>query len=80
MSRSRRKTPICGFYGVFESDRNFKRIWHRRMRAMNRARLHSCNPDTVLLPLDDEAGNLWCSSKETKKWFAAREYPERMRK
>ncbi len=80
MSRSKRKHSFCGIYGLFDSEQNFKRIWHRRMRAMNRARLHCCNPDSVLLPLDIEAGDIYCSIREGEKWFDAREHPEWMRK
>ena len=79
MSRSRRKHPVRG-WGGDDSDREFKRIWHKRMRAMNRVRYHKPDPDLALLPDDREAGDVWCSLKEAKMFFDAREHPEWMRK
>ena len=82
MSRSRRKTPIAGLFGSTESDKVFKRIWHRRMRVMMRNRLHDCDPDTVWPVHDREASDVrdWQSKKEGKYFFDAREYPQLMRK
>lgn len=80
MSRSKRKTSIAGIYGCTDSDRLFKRIWHGRMRAMMRIRLHGCDPDTVWLVDAREAGNLWVSRREGKFFFGPRERPHLMRK
>ncbi len=80
MSRSKRKRSFCGIYGLFDSEQDFKRVWHRRMRAMIRQRLLEPDFDAILLPLDIEAGEIYCSIREGKKWFDAREHPEWMRK
>ena len=80
MSRSKLKHSIGGWSGALTSDQEFKRLWHRRMRAMIRQRLLEPDCDAILLPLDNEAGNVWCSAKEVKVFFNAREHPEWMRK
>lgn len=63
MSRSRRKTPICGFTTI-ESDKWFKAKEHRRERAAVRAALvHEQDaPDTR------EFGNPWASGKDGKQY------------
>ena len=79
MSRSRRKTPICDWFGC-RSEKDEKRVWHRRMRAMIRQRLLEPDFDAILLPLPNEVETVWCMSKDGKSWFDAREHPEWMRK
>lgn len=80
MSRSRRKTPVCDWFGC-ESEKKGKWLWHRRMRAMIRQRLLEPDLDAILLPLDNEVSNTWWAlSKEKKKRFNPREHPEWMRK
>jgi hypothetical protein len=79
MSRSRRKHSIHG-WGGDGSEKVSKQIWHRRLRAMMRVRLHSCDPDTVWLVDDREASDVWAMLKEAKVLFDPREHPEWMRK
>ena len=79
MSRSRRKHSITGGAGD-GSAKDTRQIWHRRMRAMMRVRLHDCDPDLVWLPDDREASNLRNMSREVKAFFDAREHHEWMRK
>ena len=78
MSRSVRKTPICGLGA--DSEKIDKMLWHRKMRALIRQRLHNFDPDLLLLPLDNEAGNLWAMGKDGKTYFDPREFPKVMRK
>ena len=81
MSRSRRKTPVCKWYGQFHtSEKWWKDYWHRWMRAHSRIRLHILDEDTYLLPhqrdipIGREVGN------DGKKRFDPREFPKLMRK
>jgi hypothetical protein len=78
MSRSRRKTPQMGW--AAHSEKEDKRIWHRRMRAMIRHRLCEPDLDLILLPLDNEASNVWSMGKDGKGWFDPIKYPDLMRK
>ncbi len=79
MSCSRRKHPIANWF-CCQSEKQDKRIWHRRMRAMIRVRLCEPDPDLILLPLDNEAGNVWSMGKDGKAPFDPIEHPEWMRK
>jgi hypothetical protein len=79
MSRSYRHTPKCS-WSRHDSEKADKKLWHRRMRTAIRARLHNANPDEVLLPLDNEIGNVWCFYKDGKFRFDPREHPKWMRK
>lgn len=81
MSRSRKKTPICGlFLCTRYSEKESKRMWHRRMRAAILVRLHNANFDEVVLPHEREVSNVWCMSKDGKQRFDPLEYPKLMRK
>ena len=79
MSRSRKKTPVCG-RGFDGSEKNCKRIWHRRMRAAILVRLHNFDSDEVTLPHQREVSNVWAMGKDGKQRFDPREHPEWMRK
>lgn len=79
MSRSRKKTPVCGL-AYCDSEKEDKRIWHRRMRAAVLVRLHNADPDEVLLPHEHEIGELWNLGKDGKHRFDPREHPELLRK
>ncbi len=79
MSRSKRKHSIHG-WGSQDSEKVFKQIWHRRLRAMMRVRLYNCDPDTIWLVHDREASDVWASLKEGKSFFDPRKHPEWMRK
>ena len=81
MSRSRKKTPVCEhFFSNADSEKEDKRIWHRRMRAAILVRLHDADPDEVLLPHEREVSNVWGMAKDGKCRFDPREYPQLMRK
>lgn len=83
MSRSRKKTPVCAtfFYaGCKSSEKEDKRLWHRRMRAAILVRLHNADPDEVILPHEREVSNVWCMAKDGKRRFDPREFPKLMRK
>lgn len=66
MSRSQKKTPIFGITGA-RSEKQDKRIWHNRMRALERIKqgalakseLENHFPVTVL-----EASNVWSMAKD----------------
>ncbi|MBW3637192.1 MAG: hypothetical protein KY445_12135 [Armatimonadetes bacterium] len=79
MSRSVRKTPVMG-WAACKSEKRDKIIWHRRMRAMIRQRLYQENMDEILIPLDNEVGNVWAMGKDGKGWFDSRQHPKLMRK
>ena len=79
MSRSRRKTPVA-YWFCCDSEKDDKRLWHRKMRAMIRQRLREPDPDSILLPLDIEASNVWAMGKDGKARFDPREQPRLMRK
>ena len=79
MSRSRRKIPVCSIC-CCDSEKEDKRIWHRRMRLMSRHQLLEPDRDAVLIPLTNEVGNVWEMRKDGKTRFDPREHPEWMRK
>ena len=79
MSRSYRRTPMCG-WAFCDSEKADKQRWHRRMRAAITVRLHDADFDEVWLPHEREIGNLWCMGKDGKQRFDARQHPELMRK
>lgn len=79
MSRSRKRNAIDGCALHF-CERADKRIWHRKMRAMCRARLHNADVESTLMPVDDEAGEMPNCRRGGKWWFDPREHPELLRK
>ncbi len=79
MSRSRKKTPVCG-WAWCDSEKPDKRIWHRRMRAAILVRLHDANPEEVILPHQREISNVGAMAKDGKCRFDPREHPKLMRK
>lgn len=70
MSRSHRKTPIYGI-STAHSEKLDKRIWHKRMRARERERLHYalCAPDSHLSTEPKEVSNLWSMAKDGRQWW-----------
>jgi hypothetical protein len=77
MSRSRRKTPICGITTA-RSEKQDKRIANRRLRRRVRSRLH-VDPDAPL-PLLREVSNPWLMDKDGKMLIDPARHPEIMRK
>ena len=77
MSRSRRKTPICGITTA-ESEKQDKRIANRRLRRKVRAAL-AVEPEGVL-PALREVSSVWTFDKDGKMRFDPAEWPVSMRK
>lgn len=75
MSRSYRKTPICGMTTA-ASDKVFKKAEHKRARRAVNAR------DLTLddAPVSRAFGNPWGAPKDGKQWIEASRFPEIMRK
>ena len=75
MSRSYRKTPICGMT-TKASDKPFKKAAHRQARRALYARdLTSEEP-----PAEKAYGNPWGAPKDGKQWIDTSRFPEIMRK
>jgi len=77
MSRSRRKTPICGITTA-QSEKQDKRIANRRLRCRVRSALRG-DPD-ALLPLLREVSDPWLMDKDGKMLLDPVRHPEIMRK
>lgn len=78
MSRSRRKTPICGIASA-DSEKEDKQTYNRRYRRAFKKQLH-INPFAEVFPHLKEYSNPWCMGKDGKTWFDPKEYPKLMRK
>jgi hypothetical protein len=71
MSRSKKKTPIFGIAGA-RSEKQDKRIWHKRMRALERTKqgaltkseLENHSRVNVL-----EASNIWSMAKDGRFYW-----------
>ena len=75
MSRSYRKTPICGITTAI-SDKRFKQNEHKReRRALNQTDLTVCDP----LP-SKVFGDPWNGPKDGKSSFDPEKWPQLMRK
>lgn len=74
MSRSHRKTPVCGITTA-ESDKLFKAAEHRRERRAVRSVLPGEDA-----PAPKQFGNPWASPKDGKQWFDPARQPKLMRK
>lgn len=76
MSRSQKKIPIFGIAGA-RSEKQDKRIWHKRMRALEKTRQSSLAisemenhlPVRVL-----EASNIWSMGKDGRLYWAKTEH------
>jgi len=69
MSRSRRKTPIYGI-STATSEKEGKRIWHKRMRTCERDRLRTLvDPEAHLTTLVPEVSNCWSMEKDGRQWW-----------
>ena len=75
MSRSYRKTPICGIT-TKDSDKPFKKVEHKRARrAVNACDLSLDEPRA-----DKAFGNPWGAPKDGKQWIDPKQFPGIMRK
>ena len=78
MSRSRRKTSICGIT-TMPSDKEGKQAGHRATRRINRARL-KVTLDGYGLVDEKLISSPWDWPKDGKQWFDVWKFPEGMRK
>ncbi|HIF0227007.1 TPA: hypothetical protein ACXYKD_003983 [Legionella anisa] len=72
MSRSYRKNPIIGIT-TCRSERQDKKIWHKRWRARERTGLASTslqNFDSYLPLLENEISNTWQMGKDGKQYWS----------
>lgn len=77
MSRSRKRTPVCGITTA-DTEKQDKRLANRRLRRRVRAALPS-EPDGVL-PALREVSSVWGFDKDGKQRFDPARHPEWMRK
>ena len=78
MSRSRRKSPVCGITTA-PSEKRDKQLAHRRERR----RVHMVvqgNPDCEVMPHVRELSTPWTMAKDGKLRFDIAQYPALMRK
>jgi len=78
MSRSKKRTPVCGMTAA-TSEKQDKRKYNRRYRRACNVALQMAT-DECLLPLLREQSNIWAMDKDGKNWFDAKLFPELMRK
>lgn len=76
MSRSRRRTPVCGITCA-RSEAYDKRIWHKRARARIRVLIYRHCPDDTPVLDHREVSNPWAMAKDGRQrlepgtpWFA----------
>lgn len=72
MARSFRKTPVTGMTGS-RSEKDDKRIWHRRLRRRTRCVLRQIEVDperveTVSVPEIRDVSNVWDFNKDGKHY------------
>jgi hypothetical protein len=77
MSRSRRRTPICGI-ATADSEKRDKRIANRKLRR--KARVATRVDAEGEMPARREVSNPWCMDKDGKTRFDPARHPESMRK
>jgi hypothetical protein len=78
VSRSRRRTPICGITFA-PSEKLDKQFASRCERRTNQQILRASSDDTALVS-KRMVSNVWCMAKDGKLHFDARSYPELLRK
>ncbi len=78
MSRSHRKTSICGLT-VAKSNKADKIAAHRRWRKRVQQRLQA-QPESETLPHEKSFLNPWLMAKDGKSWFDARKFKKLLRK
>ena len=75
MSRSKRKTPVCGWTSA-ESEKEDKRTANRVFRRINKVRLRVDKEPLVVR----ETSNVFMWSKDGKQLFDPKKFPKGMRK
>lgn len=78
MSRSKKRTPVCGMSGA-RSEKRDKRLYNRRYRHRCRQALLA-DPGLELLPHRRECGNRAAMAKDGKAWVDVEVYPRAVRK
>jgi hypothetical protein len=78
MSRSKRRTPVCGMTSA-SSEKQDKRLYNRRYRRVCKQAIHA-DPAQELLPLLREYSNTGAMDKDGKVRFDPRARPELLRK
>jgi hypothetical protein len=80
MSRSRRKFPACGIT-CCESEKDDKRLANRILRAKSSQTLRKCpDYDALVMPVMDDAMNVWAMGKDGRQHFDPKKHPDLMRK
>jgi hypothetical protein len=69
MSRSRRKTPIFGYANCL-SEKEDKKIWHGRWRALERANFANAAPEIYVSLLEKQVSNVWTMAKDGRFYWA----------
>ena len=77
MSRSRRRTPICGITTA-DSEKQDKRIANRKLRRKVRVAIRADAEGE--LPARRVVSNPWCMDKDGKMRFDPARYPKYLRK
>lgn len=78
MTRSKRKTPICGITTAV-SEAEDKALWHRAHRRIERVALKR-DGDEYLASSRHAHSSTWTMDKDGKHFFDAAESPKIMRK
>ena len=78
MSRSKKRTPVCGMTGA-ASEKLDKRLYNRRYRRVCKQAIH-VDAARELLPLLREYSNVGAMDKDGKAWFDPENRPELLRK
>lgn len=78
MSRSKKRTPVCGMTGA-ASEKQDKRLYNRRYRRVCKQAINA-DPARAELPLLREYSNPGAMDKDGKMWFDPEERPEMLRK
>ncbi len=78
MSRSRRRTPVCGITTA-RSEKADKVAAHRRERRRVHVAL-GVEPAREVLPHRRELSNVWSYAKDGKQYLGPRTRPEYLRK
>jgi hypothetical protein len=74
MSRSRKRTPICGMTNA-ASEKYDKRLYNRRYRRVCNTLIDKIDENSYM-PLLREYSNVWAMNKDGKQWFDVNEFPE----
>lgn len=78
MSRSKRRTPVCGITNA-RSEKQDKRLYNRRYRRVCKQAIHN-DHGRELLPRLREYSNPWAMDKDGKVRFDPDERPDLLRK